>query len=238
MYTFPSVMLLDLDDTIVVLSATSDPCWRVVCSRYASEIEDLSANQLFSAIQASSDVYWGDEDRHRRGRLDLPQARREVVRAAFIDLGLDDWELAQAVADAFTEARKRALYPFPGAIQTLEKFCQQGIRLGLVTNGTSEEQRDKIERLRLAVFFEHIFIEGEIGMGKPDVRVFQHALAMFEIEAQETWMVGDNLIWDVEAPQKLGIFSVWIDPTGNGLPPSSSVKPDLIVPSLAALAIN
>lgn len=238
MYPLPRVMLLDLDDTIVAHSSTSDPCWQEVCDRYAIDVEDLSADQLFNAIQASSDVYWGDEDRHRRGRLDLPQARREVVCEAFTVLGLDDWELAHAVADAFTEERKRALYPFPEAILTLEKFCQQGIRLGLVTNGTSEEQRYKIERFQLADYFEHIFIEGEMGIGKPDVRIFQHALALFEIEAQETWMVGDNLVWDVAAPQKLGIFSVWINPTGNEMPPSSDVKPDLIVPSLAAIAIN
>ncbi len=230
--TFPQVMLLDLDDTIIVHSATSDPCWRRVCARYASEI--LAADQLFDAIRSSSEDYWRDPVRHKRGRLDLPKARREVVAAAFSDIGRNDNKLAHEIADAYTEERNKSLYPFPEAIETLESFRQQGIRLGLVTNGNSSEQRPKIERFRLAPFFEHIFIEGEMGMGKPDVRVFRHVLNTFEIEAKDTWMVGDNLIWDVEAPQRLGIFSVWIDLTGHGT--SSKVKPDLTVSSLADLA--
>ncbi len=238
MYRFPHVMLLDLDDTIIVHSATSEPCWRRVCGRYAVEIEGLSADQLYDAIQARTNKYWDNADRHRQGRLDLPKARREVVSATFTDLGLENHELALSIADAFTLERDEYFYPCPGAVETLTQFCEQGIRLGLVTNGASSAQRAKIERFQLAGFFEHIFIEGEMGMGKPDTRVFQHALDTFAIAAEDTWMVGDNLIWDVEAPQRLGIFSVWIDPAGNGLPPSSTVQPDLIVPSLVDLAAD
>ena len=48
-------------------------------------------------------------------------------------------------------------------------------------------------------------------------------------------MVGDNLEWDVAAPQKLGMSGVWIDARGRGLPEQSAVKPDYIVRSLADL---
>ena len=48
-------------------------------------------------------------------------------------------------------------------------------------------------------------------------------------------MVGDNLDFDVAAPQKLGLSAVWIDVRGAGLPDESAVKPDYIVRSLAEL---
>jgi len=238
MPTFPQVMLLDLDDTIIVHSATSDPSWRRVCGRYASGIDGLPADRLFEVIRASSEEYWSDSARHRRGRLDLPNARREVVAAAFSNLRLNNNRLAHELADAYTDERRSSFYPFPGAIETLKIFRQRGIRLGLVTNGNASEQRPKIECFQLASFFEHIFIEGEMGMGKPDRRVFRHVLDTFQIEAPDAWMVGDNLVWDVEAPQNLGIFSVWIDLAGDGTPPSSTVKPDLTVSSLADLAAD
>jgi putative hydrolase of the HAD superfamily len=238
MHTFPQVMLLDLDDTIIVHSATSDPCWRRVCGLYAPGIDGLSADRLFAAIQASSEEYWSDSARHQRGRLDLPKARREVVAGAFSALGRNDDKLAYELADAYTEERKSSFYPVPGAIETLDGFHRLGVHLGLVTNGNASEQRPKIERFHLAPFFEHIFIEGEMGMGKPDPRVFKHVLDTFQIDAHDAWMVGDNLVWDVEAPQKLGIFSVWIDLAGNGTPHSRAVKPDLIISSLADLAAD
>ena len=45
-------------------------------------------------------------------------------------------------------------------------------------------------------------------------------------------MVGDNLEWEVVAPQRLGIFSVWYDGTAAGVPVSASACPDLVVTSL------
>jgi putative hydrolase of the HAD superfamily len=43
------------------------------------------------------------------------------------------------------------------------------------------------------------------------------------------WMVGDNLEWDVAAPQRLGLSAVWVDGPGHGLPAGSPVRPDRIV---------
>jgi putative hydrolase of the HAD superfamily len=54
-------------------------------------------------------------------------------------------------------------------------------------------------------------------------------------EARETWMVGDNLEWEVVAPQRLGLFAVWFDAEGKGLPPDSDVRPDRIVRALSEL---
>jgi putative hydrolase of the HAD superfamily len=50
-------------------------------------------------------------------------------------------------------------------------------------------------------------------------------------------MVGDNLEWDVAAPQKLGIFGVWIDRHAQGLPAGTTVAPDGIVRSLAEVLL-
>ncbi len=42
-------------------------------------------------------------------------------------------------------------------------------------------------------------------------------------------MVGDNLEWDVAAPQRLGLRAAWVDAPGQGLPPESPVRPDRIL---------
>jgi putative hydrolase of the HAD superfamily len=55
------------------------------------------------------------------------------------------------------------------------------------------------------------------------------------VEAHQTWMVGDNLEWEVAAPQRLGIYSIWHDHLGEGLPPGSPVRPDRIIRTIAEL---
>ena len=83
--------------------------------------------------------------------------------------------------------------------------------------------------------FDAILVEGELGFGKPDERVYRRALSALGVEPADAWMVGDNLELDVGAPQKLGMSGVWIDARGRGLPGDSAVKPDYIVRSLADL---
>jgi putative hydrolase of the HAD superfamily len=124
---------------------------------------------------------------------------------------------------------------FPGARETIEMLKARGVLLALVTNGGSATQRAKIERFSLAPLFDHIQIEGEHDFGKPDESAYLHAMSVLGVEAHETWMVGDNLEWEVAAPQRLGIFAIWHDGFGKGLPKGSTVRPDRIIRAISEL---
>jgi putative hydrolase of the HAD superfamily len=233
--SLPKAILLDLDDTILAFSGSADPCWRRVCKRFACRADGLAPDELLSAINDSRTWFWKDARRHHRGRLDLGAARREIVAEAFARLGIEMPDLANAIADSYTAEREEAVKPFAGAVEALRYLKGQGMRLALITNGSPETQRRKIERFGLASFFDCVVIEGEFGVGKPDERVYQHALKQLDVEPEDSWMIGDNLEWDVEAPQRLGIVGVWLDHAGSGLPESSSIHPDRILGSLSEL---
>jgi putative hydrolase of the HAD superfamily len=235
MRPLPKAILLDLDDTIVALSGSADPCWRLVCERFSGQVGGLTPQALFDAIKESRAWFWSDSQRHQRGRMDLVAARREIVAHAFDRLGIDAPELANEAADTFSRERDEGIYLLPGAAEALRHFRRQGVRLALITNGTADSQRHKIERFGLVPFFDCIVIEGEFGAGKPDGRVYAYALAQLDVQPEEVWMVGDNLEWDVAGPQRIGIKGIWIDSAGSGLPEDSSVRPDFIVGSLAEL---
>ena len=64
---------------------------------------------------------------------------------------------------------------------------------------------------------------------------YAHAMETVGATAEECWIVGDNLEWEVAAPQKLGLYAVWHDHLGDGLPPGSEVRPDRIIQSLSEL---
>lgn len=233
----PKAILLDLDDTILAFSESADRCWKRLCDQFAPRIEGLTPEALFAVIQEVRDWFWGDPERHRRGRLDMTTARREVVSGAFRRLGIDTPALANEMADAFTLEREEEVQLFPGAVETLRRLRERGVRLALLTNGNADFQRRKIERFGLAPFFDCIVIEGEFGVGKPDERVYLHALDRLNVTSGEAWMVGDNLEWDVAAPQRLGIFCVWNDFAGIGLPEGSPARPDRIIRSLTELVL-
>ena len=200
-----------------------------------SQIDLSSIEELLDTIDKARNWYWDDPERHRRGRLNLVLARRELVRLAFSRLEVVDTELAEQMADAYSIVRDNDFKLAYGSIDALKYFRNQGLRMALISNGSSEVQRRKIQKFKLAPFFDHILIEGEFGAGKPDERVFRHTLKELEVTPDEAWMVGDDLERDISGAQALGIYSIWVDLTDNGLPESTSVKPDKIIRTLAEL---
>ena len=60
-------------------------------------------------------------------------------------------------------------------------------------------------------------------------------MSVLGVEAHETWMVGDHLEWEVAAPQKLGIFAIWHDGFGKGLPEGGAIRPDRVIRAISEL---
>ena len=232
---YPRALLLDLDDTILDDSSHVHESWLEACTGHADRLAPVDAAVVVDAIRKTSKWFWGDPDRHRTGRLQLDAARREVVRLALVDLGIDDTELACCIGDAYSHRRDVGTEALPDAINTVRWLRDSGRRLALLTNGAGEAQRKKITRFELADLFDAILVEGELGFGKPDERVYHRALSALAVKPSDAWMVGDNLEWDVAAPQALGMTGVWIDVRGRGLPEQSSITPNYIVRSLADL---
>ncbi len=117
----------------------------------------------------------------------------------------------------------------------LGRLQEAGTRLALITNGSASMQRTKIEKFDLAKFFDHVQIEGEFGVGKPDERAFLHALDVLGVAPTQAWMVGDDLEADIQGAQQVGIHAIWVDSTGRGLPDVAEVQPDRIIKTLSDL---
>ena len=231
----PAGLLCDMDDTILDLSGARDECLRQVCAEAVGRIEGLEAHAFVAAFDRRANWYWSDPERHRQGRMGLRAAFREITHGALVELGVDRPELAQVLADRYRRLREEHSRVFPGALETLERLKARGVRLALVTNGSAQDQRRKIERFRLAPYFDGIFIEGELGVGKPHHQVYDRALEALACGPAEAWSIGDNLEWDVLGPQRLGVFGIWVDVRGQGLPPRAPARPDRIVRSITEL---
>jgi putative hydrolase of the HAD superfamily len=232
----PRAILLDLDDTILA-SGQRPLVLLEVAETFAADLSPFTPAQLADDLEAALEAFWSDPDRHKEARFGIAAARRKVIGEVFAAAaaGALTPALADRFAARFTEYRDLAMEFFPTARETIEALKARGTRLGLITNGAGAVQRAKIERFALAPLFDHIQIEGEVGFGKPEERAYLHAMAALGVRAEETWMVGDNLEWEVAAPQRLGIHAIWYDGLGRGLPPESAIRPDRIIQRLAQL---
>lgn len=212
---YPKAILLDMDDTIIAFDhgIDLDSCWKRVCGKHL-HLSDEEINDVVVQIKKKAKWYWSDDERHRIGRLDLEKARIEIVSAALREVNFLDISLAKQIAIEYGIERDDAITLYPDSIETLHYLRELGITLALITNGSANSQRKKIERFELAPYFDCIIIEEEFGAGKPDKSVYLHALNQLNVSANEAWMIGDNLEWEIIAPQKLDIKGIWINHKG------------------------
>lgn len=233
---WPKAILLDLDDTILAFDSVADMSWRLVLAEYAEHFGVSDPEQVFLSIKSSARLFWSDPVRHREGRLDLHRARKVIVHRALKKFGIMNDDLVGRIVCEYDQVRTDAIHPIAGAIETVESMRECGIRLALITNGATKSQREKLERFKLIRLFDCILIEGEVGYGKPDQRVYLKALSALNVRASDAWMVGDNWNWEVVAPQRLGIKGVWVNPQSTAIPNDGRIQPYLIIKSLAELA--
>jgi putative hydrolase of the HAD superfamily len=227
-------LLLDLDDTILDYSGKAETCWTESCTAVAAPA-GIDPDALDRALAEARRWFWSDPERHRRERTDMLGAWSKIAELGLTRLGAPADGLGRRIAEDFAARRCAAERLFPEAMATLEWLRERGVPLGLVTNGDARMQRDKIARHDLERFFGVMVIEGEFGCGKPDARVFRHALEALGVQPRAAWMVGDRLDWDVEGPQKVGLSGVWIDRAHAGLPSDSACRPDRIIHALSEL---
>lgn len=236
----PRAILFDLDDTLLVAFGGSQSQWERTIGGATAEFAPVEPRVVVEAIQAASAELWADPGRHKYWRHRIGEARRKIVADAFADLSARGYRMpsatvGDALADQYEALHNAELRMFPDAHETLDRLKERGVLLALITNGAAEPQRAKVVRFALEHRFDHIQIEGEHGFGKPEDRAYTHAMKVLGVEPRDTWMVGDNLEWEVVGPQRLGIYAIWHDGYGLGLPPGTAIRPDRIIRRLKEL---
>ena len=232
----PKAILFDLDDTLISAYNRPDRAWHAITAEHAAHLHPHAPETIAAAISLAAAAFWADAERHRTGRLQLLDARAAIISDAFATLLTPpDAKVIPLMAARYNVYREEQMHLFEGALHVVDTFRDMGVRLALITNGAAAPQRAKVVRFDLTHRFHHIQIEGEHGFGKPEERAYRHALSVLGSEPSDTWIVGDNLEWEVIAPQKLGLHAIWHDVTGEGLPKDSPARPDRIITSLSQL---
>lgn len=237
-----SAVILDLDDTLVSSYRRPDLAWRAVCEDFRIEFGSVTVSEAATVLEAAGRAVWDVPLRHAMGRADPQKARRIIVEDGFSRLRragrpTPSPEAGVRLADAFSRHREERAALEPGALEMLASLKAAGYRLALLTNGQGPLQRAKIERFGLAGYFDHIQIEGETGVGKPDVAAYDLLFKALAVGPETVCVVGDSLAWDIVMPKQWGCLTVLYDPDGIESRRSVNGTADVVVQTLASVAV-
>jgi len=167
---------------------------------------------------------------YERGEISLTAQRTARIRAF-----LDQPDLAPADAMALWE-EFRGCYEahwvaFPDAIAAVTRCRDAGVRVGIVTNGSTAQQFGKVHTLHLPVDDDAVFISEAVGVAKPDPAIFRVACTAMCVTPDDALMVGDNPVNDIDCARTAGLRTVRLDRSGT-TPGALTSLDDLVVTRL------
>jgi HAD superfamily hydrolase (TIGR01549 family) len=131
--------------------------------------------------------------------------------------GIDDEPLIAHAHALFRQEWFERLELYYDALQTLETL-RPHYKLGLITNGPSQTQRPKIERFRLVDYLDLLIVSEEVGVAKPDPKIFQIALEQLRLAPSQALYVGDSLEFDLPGAAAAQLPFIWMNPRHEPLP--------------------
>ncbi|MGW5277028.1 HAD family hydrolase [Streptomyces sp. NPDC004044] len=208
-------VLLDLDATLLDYGM---PAWRAtvraVCDVLVRSAPDLDADSLHDAYTRRYLDHMragGDGAQHPPGRIpDADSIWRECWRQALDECG--HAELTGPATEEYKRQRCRRYVLFDDVANTLSALRGASYRLGLVTNGPGDAQRDKITATGLDRFLDVTVISGEVAVSKPDRRIFEITLDRMGLGPADVCHVGDSLVTDIGGALNAGLgASIWLN---------------------------
>ena len=138
--------------------------------------------------------------------------------------------LAEQMSEDFLHLTTAHFSLLEGA-EELVRYLAEKYPLTVVTNGFVEVQYEKFDRSGLRDCFAHIVLSEEVGCQKPNPRIYEEALRMNGVSAEEAVMIGDSWNSDIQGAINAGIDQIWIRKSQDPLPNGQSAT--YIVKSLA-----
>ena len=194
-------IVFDLDDTLVNEIDYLKSAFREIAG-FADASDQNLYDRMLELYRDKENVFGYIVDRYPRITID---DLKKIYRNHLPDFGVVD-----------------------ATLQLLTDLKNDGNRLGLVTDGFSVTQRNKLKALGIAHLFNLIIISEEFGSEKPDEANFR---AFHSFETDEYWYIADNVAKDFITPNKLGWATVCLLNNGHNIHPQDFGKESVYLPA-------
>lgn len=196
------IILFDIDDTLYSttafsLSARANAIRGMIDAGLQIE-QEQGVLELAEVVVEFSSNY----DRHFVRLLDRlgPEALAGRNPAVLIAAGVV----------AYHRTKESDLWILPDVHETLDRLHHMGVRLGVISAGLHVKQAEKLIRLDALRFFdpEAIFFTDQMGVSKPNPKLYAHTCAQLGVDPQRAMYVGDRQAHDAVPARSIGMATV------------------------------
>ncbi|MFT5285606.1 MAG: putative hydrolase of the HAD superfamily [Planctomycetota bacterium] len=195
-------VLFDIDDTLVATSEFA----RLARRNAVDAMIEAGLEMEFEAVLAELNEVIGEFSSNYDHHFD------KLIQRLELDLGGKNRALIVAAGVvAYHNTKFTELEPFDDVIPLLKGLQKAGLKTGVITHGWTVKQAEKLVRLKLVPYLEPsaIFISDQIGISKPNPKLYQTALRSLGLAAEEVMYVGDSPAHDIVPANTIGMVSVY-----------------------------
>lgn len=218
-HNLPKVIFLDAMGTLFDLKSSVGEIYQEYALKYDVKVDAKLLNKaFFSSFKSAPPLAFSTT------KLELLQKQEfswwnNIVQTTFSQIGMletftDFTDFFQEIYSYF--ATKEPWYIFPDVVLALERWQEQGIKLGVISNFDTR-LNEVLKLLELDRFFSSITISSVAGFAKPDINIFEIALKKHHVLATESWHIGDSIVEDYEGGKNAGISSFWLNRQATSL---------------------
>lgn len=147
----------------------------------------------------------------RDGEIDKEYLRKHRFYDSFLFFGIDDFELSQTFEHNFLDEILNYNDLVEGAFELLEYLSEKGYQLHILSNGFKEVTHKKCELSGIKNYFQTITSADEINIRKPKPEIYKYALEKANAKKEESVMIGDDWIADIEGAKSFGLQVIFFD---------------------------
>ena len=213
-------IFFDADETLFHFDSFKG--MKLMFSRFGVDFSE----QDYSLYQEINLPLWDD---YQDGRITAEHLKHVRFKSWAAKLDMTTVELNSA----FLAAMADICSLLPGAKELMESLKGK-VKMGIITNGFTELQSIRLDRTGMTDYFDHVIISEEVGVAKPDIKIFEYAYNLIGLTSkQRILMVGDNPYSDILGGLDFGIETCWLNSQEKATP--IGINPHYQVKSLVDL---
>ena len=162
----------------------------------------------FEKYSAHNHRLW---DRYTKGFIKQDELRWKRIYLSLLDFKVADEGLAKKMSQDYLAILPNKKNLFPYTIEILEYLKSKQYKMHLITNGFESVQFKKIENSNLAPYFIEVITSEASNSLKPQVAIFEYALAKSNASLESSIMIGDNESADIQGAINVGMDSIFVN---------------------------
>lgn len=221
-------LFFDLDHTLWDYDRNVQESLSELFIHYRLDKMGLHSSQHFiDSFYAVNFKLWKAYD---SGEMQKDELRAVRFPRIFEQAGVLNAEIPEEFEADFMHRTSTKPHLFPHSIEILD-YLKPKYNLHVITNGFDESQAKKLKSSGLTDYFEYVITSETTGHKKPDVRIFHHAMECAGASVENSLMIGDNPISDIQGAQNAGMDQVFFNPLNNEI----SISPTYTISHLREL---